>query len=459
MQIPQLIYCVASFGLLIYLTKKAERKWFLSAILFWLLSTPILGNPNYTVSLGFAGFDLQPNRILFLFLLAMFFLLIIQARASGNSLLEISVHRFRSYELWMVIYIGIAILINVINVNELGLRTVIVTTVKFSTYLLVYFFARECMSIKDFQLFLVALIFYAVLSSLVGLYQFFGDPSFFRLGVTRLAFGSYIRANGLFFSEYDQGLFLTLVLIVGMLTVQSTWGKALIVTFFSLGVLFTMHRGSWLIFIIALGVIVMKDFHKFSYWIFISTSVAIITLFIVLNVPIQNHYTGSFLDQLINIRVKANTLGDRALYNQSAIYMIPKYPLGLGGYTSGIYIEVAHKTGIPFADGRPLIIHNGYLAAGVLYGVAGMIVFVFFIFTTLIYYLQKKLWSTNIGFMIVLIMISYLLINMTQDYSSIGDQLGLFLGLLLGAAVSLNPGTENSFPIPVEKHIVLRQPR
>jgi O-antigen ligase len=443
MQAPQLIYILVSLVLWSYWISKAENKWFLAAILFWLFSLPILEDPRYVISLPFAGFDLQSSRILFLFLSATLFFFIFRAWIEGRSLIEYTVRRFRFYELWMAIFISIALVIIVLNIRELGARPAIVIAVKLLTFLLIYSFARECISPHDFHLLAVAIVTFAILSSLVGIYQFFGDVNFFRIGVTRAAFGSFFRGNGLFDSEYDQGLFLTIALIIGLITIQAKWVKTLIVTIIPVGVFCTMHRGSWAILLIALGFILMREFRKIYPWILSGAIIVILALLVVVNLPLQRNYPGSFLDQMINQRVEDNTLDVRMTLNEYAIKMIQKYPLGIGAYSSSIYIQEAYNNSIDFVEGSPLIVHNGFLAIGVLYGIAGMGAFALFMLTTLIHYLQKNIRSTKIGFVAALVVISFLLINMTQDLSFMGEKSGLFLGLLIGSAISLNSYSEN----------------
>ncbi|HEY9828233.1 MAG TPA: O-antigen ligase family protein [Stenomitos sp.] len=447
MQLPQLIYIVGCSILILYWVSKVENKWFIFTILFWIFSLPILGDSRFTISLNFAGIDLQPNRILFLTLSAAFCFLIISARVRGTDLLDLKVHRFQLYELWMCFYILIAILTIIINTYDLGVRATIVTIVKLLTFLLVYFFSRECITSKDFQQLAHAIVFFAILSSLVGTYQFFGDAYFFRIGVLRPAFGSYIRANGFFTSEYDQGMFLTIAMVIGMLTIQNKWMRVLTITIIPLGTFFTMHRGSWLILIVALGGIVIREFRRMFPWVIAGGVTVVLALFITINLSAQGKNSTNFWNQLIDLRVTQNTWNSRISYNQFAIYMIQKYPLGIGAYMSDIYEREAYsKKLIDFVDGVPLVIHNGFLAAGVLHGITGMIVFVLFILSLLFHYLKKMSCSPNLRLMMILIIFSFVIINMTQDFSSIGDQPGIFIAILIGAALSLNSYIEKPVP-------------
>lgn len=440
----KIIYILGSLILCSYWANKAKNKWFVAAILFWLYSLPILEDPRYIISLPFAGIDLQPSRILFLFLSACLFVFIIRARLEGKSLLAYKVSRIQLYEFWLVVFISIMILVMMLNLNELGARTVIVSTIKLLTFLILYLFSRECVSQQDFHILTIAIVTFAGLSALVGIYQFFGDPSFFRLGVSRAAFGSYIRGNGFFTSEYDQGLFLTMALLIGLLTLQNKWSKYLIAALLPVGVFLSMHRASWVILLIVSGILLVKDFRKINVWVFSVAISIIIGLFIFLNLPLRTNYAGSFLDLLVSQRVEDNTLGVRGNLNEFALGMIQKYPLGIGDYSSSLYIQESYNNNIPLVEGNPLVVHNGFLSAGVLYGIAGMIAFTLFMITTLIHYVKRNILATNIGLMIVLTLMCFLIINMTNDLSFFGDRINLFIGFLLGSVLSLNPFIRNT---------------
>jgi hypothetical protein len=448
MEVLQLMYCLGSLALIVWLVSKAENKWFITCILFWLYSPPILADPRYTLSISFAGIDLQSDRILFLLLIFTLFLFILKVKSLGKSIFDFSIARFRLFELWMVIYIVIAVLILILNLSDLGARTVIVNTVKLFTFLLVYFFARECVSPHDFRLLAVAVVTFGILSSLVGIYQFFVDPNFFRYGVLREAFGTYLRANGFFGSEYEQGIFLTWALIIGMAVIRNFWIRFLTVTIIPMGVLFTMHRASWIILLVALGVIMFKGLRNKLFWILLGALGVILIVFGFINIPWKEYYSGSFLSQMVSSRVQSNTWDVRMAYNRFALEMIVEYPLGIGDYSSNIYNKEVHKRSLDFMYDI-LIVHNGPLSAGVLYGIAGSIAFILFLFTSLYYFTRKGMSGIN-GPMAGLIILTFMIINISQDFSFLGNQVGILLGLLLGISLSLNPYFEAHLQTPVQ---------
>lgn len=439
MKIPQLVYCVASFGMIAYLTSKAERKWFFFIVLSWLFSTPIIGDQNYPVCLHFAGIDLQPSRILFLFLLAMLLLFIVLAKVNGKSLLEYSVNRIRFFELVMFIYVWITILLMVV-MKEMSTQGIVVKSVELSTFILLYFFARENISSNDLHLLALSIITFAVLSSLVGVYQFFGDSSFLRIGGPRVAFGSYIRASGLFPEEYDQGIFLNISLVVGIFTLQNRWGKSIILTTIPLGLFCTMHRASWVVFVLILGIMFLKEIRNRYMWaaIFIGGICVILLLFIVLNISLPGNFSGNFLDMLMRGRLFANTVDERINYYKFALEMMQKYPLGIGDYNTGVYAKEVYdrSTGLASSIVPSLVIHNGFLSVGVKTGFLGFILFISFVLASIIHFFKNSIQKGKFWLAPLMIMIIFLLQNLTNDFSSLGSQKCLTIALLVGGYVS-----------------------
>lgn len=447
MQIYESAYALASLGLAFYLIKQANNKWLFGSMFFLIYSTPILGNPRYTISIPSTGFDLQPGRIIFLFLTMMLAFFIFRLKARRKSVLDFEFRKIKTFEVWMIAYIGIVILVLGLNIDSLGAKTVLVSWIKWITFLLVYFFTRECVTPQDFMLLTKAILVFAIFSALVGAYQFLFDPYFFRIGVARIAFIGYVRGNGFFFSEYDQGIFLVFAAIVAVTTLRNKWQSGLIIIIVSLGVFFTMHRTSWAALIIILGILLVFSVQNKLAMLFVGAMLGLLIAFAFLNIPWERYYSGSFFDQLIRNRVEDDTLGVRMRYNRFALEMLEKYPLGIGDYGSKLYRKEAYKQALDEINGNTLIIHNGFLSAGVQYGIAGMLIYILFLVSTLIHALQREQTEKNIKLMIALVVITVCIYNMTQDFSSLGNQIGIFLGLLLGSLFSLNEIPDKPYPL------------
>jgi hypothetical protein len=432
------------------MARKAENKWFLFAILFWLYSLPILGNTNYMISVPFLGIDLQPSRVLFLFLSGVVLFYLIRLKLTGKSILDSKLHQLQAYEIWMIAYVGFAVLSLMINMNELGLRVLIVQTIKLSTFLLLYFFARECLTFHDFYILVKAFVFFGLLSTVVGIYQFFVDPYFFRIGSIYPAFGSYFRSNGFLSAEYDQGIFLIMIFIIGMTTLREKWIRVLMVILIPFGVFLTMHRASWIIFSIIFGIILLKEMHK-QYLLLFSSCIGVLLLLLVMNIPLAKGSSGSFLDQLVKERVTADTVGIRLDYNRFAMEIIRKFPFGIGEYVSNQYIQEAYTRSMGFSSGRPLVIHNGFLSAGVKNGLLGLVLFSLFLFTSILSYFKYFLLDGKYWYSPLMIMLIFVLINLSNDFSFLGTEIYLMVATIIGgyiAASGSNPiGNRGSQPL------------
>ena len=66
-------YVILAFVMAVLFSRRVEKKWFAILIIFWLMAQPVL-NAFYVIKLSWLPFDFQPNRILFLFLIAYFIL-------------------------------------------------------------------------------------------------------------------------------------------------------------------------------------------------------------------------------------------------------------------------------------------------------------------------------------------------------------------------------------------------
>jgi hypothetical protein len=428
------------------MARKAENKWFVAAILFWLFSIPILGNPHYVISIPGIGIDLQPSRILFLFLSGIVIWHLVQTKIRGKSFLDFKVHRLQVYELCMVAYIGFAVLSMIVNLTEVGLQVLIVQTTKLATFLLLYFIAREYLSFHDFYILIKAFVFFGLFSALVGIYQFIVDPFFFRIGDMRPVFGAYYRSNGFLYAEYDQGIYLTMVFIIGMTTLEERWIKALIIILVPLGVFLTMHRASWMIFSIAFVIILLREIRKNYQWIYLTGLGVLFLICTTIIVALSTRVSRSFVDQLIKQRVTVNTLDVRLDYDRFALKMILMHPLGIGEYNSNEYAKEAYTQSMGFLSGRPLVIHNGYLAAGVKNGLLGLILFTLFLFTAIYRFLKySHLWG-KYWFPPILLLLVFLLINLTNDFSFFGTEIYLLLALLIAGYISAS--SPNSINLP-----------
>lgn len=406
-------------------------------MLLWLFGSPIFLHTCCAITVGFLGIDLQPNRLLFLILAAV--LLLVELRryyvqTIGESP---SAPPSPAYEKWLIVYIFAVILGLAINVSTVGSRTVIADIQNTTLFALVYFCSKRFMSEDDFNQVKKAVLVFAVISGLVALYQFFVNPEFFRLGAVRTAFLGYSRANGILTEEYDQGMFMIMALVIIVSSGFSRWIKLSLAGFAFVGIFLTMHRLSWLILAITLSLIWLLYVRKrvalniMSVLIFAAVGITIMI------VPWDQISQSRLVTDFLGHRVLDNTLSGRFTYYNFALFMMEKFPFGIGGYLTSFYNQQAYNMGMPMLNNQALIIHDGFLSAGVKYGWLGFISFTFFAILSFMYFLIKALKEGSGWYAPCLIALAFLLYNTTQDFSFIGSQINIMMAWFLGSYVSV----------------------
>ncbi len=443
MPVEYIIYIPIVVLVSIVLLSKAKNKAYIGIFLFWLFGSPIFLNPSYVISLDFFGIDLQPNRFLFLILIPLLYISIMTPRRSLTPDGSITSTGLKVYEKFLIGYILIATFALVLNIGSMGSRRVVAEVTNALTFIAVYFCSKKFINNDDFVLFQKAILTFAVISAIVAVYQFFVDPEFLRLGVVRGAFFEYYRSNGLFTAEYDQGLFLVLSIIAAMSMNLRQWTKILFISIVCAGIFVTMHRLSWVALIITLGLI--WCFYLRKNWL-TNTFVPLILMIIVigaLNVPWSQMAIGKFGYNLVTNRILADTLSGRFSQYQFSFYLIREYPLGIGSYSASTYDQVAYSRGMPFvgtsAENRhAIIVHNGFLSAGVKYGILGLLLFSLFIFTSILHFLKYSIQEGKNWYPLLMIMLIFPIFNFTNDFSFLGTQIGVALAWLIGGYVSVN---------------------
>jgi hypothetical protein len=122
------------------------------------------------------------------------------------------------------------------------------------------------------------------------------------------------------------------------------------------------------------------------------------------------------------------------------------HPLGLGSYDHPYYVKLMSEYGIVqwFKDARgnsytkPLTVHNGYLAAGIKYGILGMIAFTTLVFSMLRYF--KKHINTEFRYSLVpyFAVLIYVLSNISNSISIFRAYFVVLLAILSGASIAMN---------------------
>lgn len=439
MQIVYFAYIIFVVILIFVLLPRLKNKPFMVLILSWMLLYPVMSNPDFMISIDFLGFDLQPNRVLFIILAPVLFLSTVTSthyQRANKSKNNIGLHWFEKFIILFIITATIASFMNIQNVST---RKTIANVTQIISFLLVFFSAKRFISRDDFKILSLVIIGYAAISSILGTLQFFVDPQFFRTGTTLGAFGSFSRANGFFSSEYYQGLFLILAFVLGMGTISNKLMKIFIIGIISVGIFLTMHRLSWLVFILIAMIIWALSNRGSSLKIAISFLMGSILLLIIIFIPQSRILSQRGMVRFLEGRVMVDNLSIRLVLNEFALDLIRKYPQGIGDIWTDLYNHEAsiYPKPIPFREYGALSIHNGFLSAGVKYGVIGFFTFTFIYVSAIFFFIRNKI-NLNIALYVpVLSVFTIFLFNSTQDFSFLGSQLNIHFALLLGSFTAI----------------------
>jgi hypothetical protein len=405
---------------LIWVILKSEKRLTTSLIAFWVLFFPILSREEFTISLPW-GFDLQPTRIFLvgglLFLTVNFMHgLTIQGKL-------VKQHKNAAFEIFMLAYITISSIVILITSPNFEVMVPLVSGQ--IVFAVMYYISRDHLSEYDIRLLEWTLLIFGIMSVLVALVQFYFDPHFFRISSERSAFGDYIRSNGFMTNEYDNGLLLTILIAPILIRFKSATFRLIITVLFGIGVYLTMHRMSWIIYLVSFLIYLLHKLrqHKKTTLFKIAAVAYLVVLSILIGSIIYFNSPGQIQlsQEFIAEQLFRETLSIRRELNIFGLDVIEQHPEGIGDFNFTGYWQAYSQAGIPFHIGRPLVIHNGFVAAGVKYGFLGGIAFLAFMLAVFWFGLKKAYAFNQNGLIILLMSTSLILINLTQEFSPVGS--------------------------------------
>jgi O-antigen ligase len=438
----ELAYLVFATAYAVALVSQAANKPFMALVLLWLLDNPILGRAGLLPSVPGLGVELQPDRVVFLLLCAAALADFLRAAVIRNPAAPDSPARVpgsgpRQYEICLLLFTFMACAAELANLGNLDPSTVRQLIIGQCTFPLVYWAAKRNVTAHDVKLLCVALAVLAIVSSVVATIQFIVSRDFLNGGLStvsiRTNFGGLLRSPGLFFAEYDQGVFLvmSLIFIRFINPGRHVFRRALGCS--ALGVIFTFHRLTWVIFaaVLAVFIIVWGRRHLaitilLTGYVFLLCTACILLLSFVIPT--------SFFDS-IALRISQDTLSSRGDLNTFGIHMIQTYPGGVGDYTSRVYVREGLLANIPLyspTNRTPLEVHNGFIQAAVSYGIIGMLAFIGFLGGAIMFFARRTLAGNSLSAAPLLLVLCFAAFNATNNFSQFGSHSPLFFALVLG---------------------------
>ncbi len=189
-----------------------------------------------------------------------------------------------------------------------------------------------------------------------------------------------------------------------------------------------------------------KNVHVFSFIILFLSLLSISYLSIIKNF---DYFSYSSQTRVFQDRIKADTLSIRLDQYKNAINIIAKNFFGFGSYESSNYYQACAQIGqLYYVDifdydsrqktGKRLrgyIVHNGFLGAGTLYGIMGLITFLLFC-TSAVWYAHRQYMQSkdNNSMALIIVCIVWLLYQTTQDFSDLSAYHAVLFGIILSTS-------------------------
>lgn len=442
------IYVITMLPLALYLTFQSETKYkFVTfVIVYWLLAGPTLNTELFIVNIESWYFDIQPAR--FIFIVFTVYLIALwgthrrkRIRENGRDNEEIpNAVGNPAFEKFLYIFLALYLLVNIIHTRDvLTMREIAASYTNLLVFPVIYLVLKKTADSGMIKTVFRALLIVCILSGIVGIYQFLVDPYFLRIGAEFLAFGTSLRANGIYRAEYLQGSFLLLGIIVALITIHSKIGKVFLIPLFLIAIVLTFHRATWIITLLVFTLYLIKV-KKMKVWQLTIIGVFMI-IFVYIVLDINPSILARFADNPIVIdRLTSDTMKDRmALYNM-VFHHIPQYFLfGVGSTESDIYFHGVLQAGgsLEVALGERGGIHNLYFLMAFFHGTPTALIFTIFLISSFIYFWQKMSHEGKYYFIVTTILLIYIMQNLVNMFYLYHD-FGLLLAIFLGVSIAVH---------------------
>jgi len=428
------IYVVVTLLIAAYLTLKSDssNKSITFIIAYWILAGSVLNTEYFIIDIQSLPFDFQPDRIIFiLFSIYLFF-----TYTSGHTNERVNTENLK-FEKYLYLYIFLSIIVDIIHtIDILSLKDIILDTTKILTFLVIYLVLKRTADSEMLKVVGKALLIVCAISSLIGIYQFLIDPFFFRIGSERIAFAGHLRSNGVFGAEYMQSYFLIPGIVVALFTIRNDLLKYSLISLFSLGIIFTFHRMSWIIAIFLFTLYLIK-IKKKNAWQIIAVGVYLVVALMYFSSIFSLNLAQISGSSVVKERLLEETMSDRMGYYTMALEKIPQsWLIGFGSKKSKVYYYGMLEVEPSYASGRKGGIHNVYLAIAFYQGIPVMVLYTFFVILAFYNFWNLSKFKHIFYFIPALETIKYILLNITNGFLLYKD-LGLLLAIFLGTGVAI----------------------
>lgn len=441
------VYFVFAAAVAFYLTFKSNSKYKIE--LFFVSFYLLTGNLNDVLTIkipGISFFEIQPIRFIF-FLLSFF---IIRKTLFSSRKLQLTFNKkmpwFEVALLAYVVWQTLSILINILHV---GIPSGIKTILDAVAFLVIISALRLMADKPSYDLIGKVIIVGAIITSIVSFIQLGIDPYFLRVGSDRPAFGSVLRSNGIFNAEYYNSYYLIMAIAWTLTTVKKNGLKIALICLFSLGVITSFMRMSWIILALVLV----------TYLIFINKIaieklllVGLAGLAIILSISIF-YYQDIVNSTIVKERLSDSVDGRKGYYKMVFDHIGEEPVFGFVDFNHEFYYVTLLRitSSRDRATGAVGSLHNGYFSALFLYGVPACAFFTLFVLLSVFYY--SRSFKKNLYFVIPFLAgIIYMIGNLTNTFLFI-SYLSVLYAVHIGIGMGMQRIEEKSIFLDQETNV------
>lgn len=428
------VYFVFAAIVALYLVIKSNSKYKIE--LFFISFYLLTGNYNDILLIkipGFSLFKIPPIRFLYLMLL---FLIIRKNWYRKPTITSLSKKTLPWFEVALYCYIGFLTISVLLNTFPSGFK-VILDAIAF----VIIIKALKLMADQgSYDLIGKSLIIGAVITSVLSFIQITIDPFFLRMGDDRAAFGSLLRANGMFGAEYYNAYYLIIAIAWTLITIKNKSLQIFLVLMFSAGVITTFMRMGWLILTLVL-VTYLIFINKIAIEKLLLSGLSILTVVLAISIFFYQDIMNS---SLVKERLTQDVDGRKGYYTMVLDNIGKKPFFGYGDLKNEVYYEnlLRITRDRDRAEAKTGGIHSGYFSSLFLYGIPALVAFIFFVLLSVIYY--SKSFKHNLYFVIpFLVSVIFMIGNLTNTFLFI-TYLSVLFALHIGIGMGIQKIEEES---------------
>jgi hypothetical protein len=304
--------------------------------------------------------------------------------------------------------------------------------------LVIYLVSKHILTPGILQVLGLSFLLVGIISSLVAIVQFFGNPWFLRIGGELPAFGGKLRSNGIFYAEYLHSYVCIMAMMVALLGLEEGKLRNGVIGLLFIGIILSFHRMSWIVTIVVMTLYIVlyrrEGFRRMIVWAPLLIS---IVLFLSLEVfqVVDKIQESSFYKG----RLSQNSLDSREKISEMALRHLDEiFFVGAGSSKSGVYYYAMMNAveDRDWAMGLRGGFHNIYVYSFFFYGVPFAVIFILMIIISIWYFISSFLNGELFSLFPFLFLVMFVIMNITNCFPLEYD-FGFYFALFLGCGAGV----------------------